>query len=89
MLARENSPFEASVWGWANEKRGDWTHNQEMGEKEMDNFNNAYGRQCAKGAKSTQDCQRGCMDAVTSGNIKTYMSGSTPSYRYYTPSYRY
>jgi hypothetical protein len=48
----------------------------------MDDFNNAYGRQCAKGSKSTQDCQQKCMNAVNSGNLKTYTSGTTSGYWY-------
>jgi hypothetical protein len=82
MMAREDSSFSASVFGWANEKRGDWFHNQESGERAMDDFNNAYGQQCAKGSKSTQDCQQKCMNAVNSGNLKTYTSGTTSGYWY-------
>jgi RHS repeat-associated protein len=82
MMAGEDGNAVASFLGWANEKRGDWTHNQERGEREMDDYNNAQGRQCAKSAKSTQDCQQSCMSAVTSGNLKTYQSGSTPGYWY-------
>jgi hypothetical protein len=82
MMAREDTSDAASAFGWANEKWGDWFHNQERGEREMDDFNNAYGRQCAKGSKSTQDCQQKCLGAVNSGSLKTYTSGTTPGYWY-------
>jgi hypothetical protein len=82
MMAREDTSLVASAFGWANEKRGDWFHNQERGEREMDDFNNAYGRQCAKGSKNTQDCQQKCLGAVNSGSLKTYTSGTTPGYWY-------
>ena len=82
MMAREDSSAAASVFGWVNEKRGDWTHNQERGEREMDNFNNAHGRQCAKDSKDTKDCQQKCLNAATSGGLKTYQSGTTPGYWY-------
>lgn len=80
MMTREDGSFAASILGWANEKRGDWTHNQECGERQMDDFNNAYGRQLGKSAQSTQNCQQRCMNAVTSGNLKTYTSHTTPGY---------
>ena len=80
MMAREDGLFAAKTFGWANEKKGDWMYNQERGEREMDDFNNAYGRQCGKDAKDTKDCQQKCMSAVNSGNLKTYNSGTTPGY---------
>ena len=80
MMSSEDGNAVSSLLGWANEKRGDWTHNQERGEREMDDYNNAKGRQCSKGAKSTKDCQQSCMGAVNSGDLKTYQSGSTPGY---------
>jgi RHS repeat-associated protein len=82
MMAQENSNAEAEFFGWANEKRGDWFHNQEIGEREMDDFNNAFGRQCAKASKSKTDCQQKCLKAANSGRLKTYMPGTTPGYWY-------
>jgi hypothetical protein len=35
MMAREDTSAAASAFGWANEKWGDWFHNQERGEREM------------------------------------------------------
>jgi RHS repeat-associated protein len=35
MMTKENGVVSADVSGWANEKRGDWTHNQECGERAM------------------------------------------------------
>jgi RHS repeat-associated protein len=80
MMSRENSTFESRLFGWANEKRGDWFHNQERGEREMDDFNNAYGRQCAQESKSTTDCQQSCLSAANSGKLKTYVPGTTSGY---------
>src|SRR5439155_14099107 len=40
MLAREDGSLTAILFGWANEERGDWFHNQERGERAMDDFNN-------------------------------------------------
>jgi len=82
MTAQENSNFEAEFLGWVNEKRGDWFHNQELGEREMDDFNNAFGRQCAKGSKTKTDCQQKCLNAANSGRLKTYTPGTTPGYWY-------
>ena len=83
MMAREDGDITARLLGWGNEKRGDWTHNQERGEREMDDFNNARGRQCGKDANTTKDCQNSCMNAVSRGDLKTYDSGTTPGYRGY------
>jgi hypothetical protein len=80
MLARENSQVEASVLGWANEKKGDWTHNQEEGERAMDDFNNQCGRDAAKNANSTQDCINSCLSKASSGQLRTYTPGTTPGY---------
>lgn len=82
MMARENGSTVASLLGWAHEKRGDLTRNQDRGEREMDDYNNAIGRQCSKDSKNTQDCQQKCMSAVTNGDLKTYQTGSTPGYWY-------
>lgn len=82
MMTRENGNLAASVFGWANEKRGDLTHNQECGKRQMDDFNNAYGRQIGRNAQSTQDCQQKCMNAETSGYLKTYTAHTTPGYWY-------
>jgi len=80
MTARENGDLAARIFGWANEKKGDWLESQERGEREMDDFNNLYGRQCAQGSKSTQDCQQKCMEAANGGKLKTYNSGTTRGY---------
>jgi hypothetical protein len=82
MMAREDGYAVANLLGWANEKRGDWTHNQERGEREMDDYNNAKGRQCSKNSNNTADCQQKCMSALTNGDLKTYQAGSTPGYWY-------
>ena len=82
MMAREDGNITAWFLGWANEKRGDWTHNQERGEREMDDFNNLYGRKCGKNAKDTKDCQDRCMNALKNGKLKTYQGGTTQGYWY-------
>ena len=79
MLTQENSEAEATFFGWANEKRGDWTHKQEEGERQMDDANNAAGRACGKTAKSKPDCVKGCLNAPLT---QSYQSGSTPPYQY-------
>ena len=77
MMTRENGELVASILGWANEKRGDWFHNQERGERQMDDYNNAMGRLCGRTATSTQDCADRCLKAPL---IKSYQRGSTPGY---------
>ncbi len=77
MVSRENSAAEASMLGWLNEKRGDYTHNQERGERAMDENNNAKGRACGKTATSTQDCANKCLAANLT---KLYEGGSTKGY---------
>jgi RHS repeat-associated protein len=78
--ARENTAAAAQCLAWANEKKGDWTHNQERGERSMDDHNNAVGIGFGGTAKSTQDCRNACMGTARSGVLKTYESGSTPGY---------
>ncbi|MBU1043189.1 MAG: RHS repeat-associated core domain-containing protein [Candidatus Omnitrophica bacterium] len=79
-MARENGQMTSQFLGWANEKKGDWTHNQERGERAMDDFNNEYGRDCAKSSQSKQDCQQKCLKATRSDSLKTYKSGTTRGY---------
>ena len=78
MVTQENTEAEATIYGWANEKRGNWSHNQERGEEQMDSANNAAGRSCGRTAKNTQDCIKGCLSAPL---VKSYQPGSTPGYR--------
>ncbi|MBS0180720.1 MAG: RHS repeat-associated core domain-containing protein [Nitrospira sp.] len=80
MLACENSEFEARILGWANEKRGDWFHNQEEGEREADEANNKCGRGFGQTANSTQDCEQSCGNAARNGTLQTYHQGTTPHY---------
>ncbi len=81
-MARENTAPLAQCGGWANEKKGDWTHNQQSGEREMDDHNNAAGVKFGETAKSYQACYASCMSAVSSGDLKTYQPGTTPGYWY-------
>lgn len=81
-MARENTVPVAQCLGWANEKKRDWTHNQQRGERNMDDHNNSLGFGFGKTAKSTQDCRNACMNAVRSGQTQTYRSGSTSGYWY-------
>lgn len=80
MLTRENSQFEARIFGWANEKRGDWLHNQEEGERESDERNNTCGQGFGQTANSTQDCEHSCGNAARNGTLQTYRQGTTPRY---------
>jgi len=79
LMAKENGQGPAIAFGWANEKYGDWAHNQEQGERAMDNSNNACGRNFAK---NKQDCKNSCLAAAQNGTLKTYQSGSSPGYWY-------
>ncbi len=81
-MARENGHVAAQCLGWANEKRGDLWRNQEEGERQMDDFNNAVGFGFGQSAHSYQSCQNLCMNAATSGGLKTYTPGTSPGYRY-------
>lgn len=80
MLTQENSEFEAQILGWANEKRGDWFHNQEEGEREADERNNACGRGFGGTASSTQDCEQSCGNATRNGTLQTYQQGAMSRY---------
>jgi RHS repeat-associated protein len=77
MMTRENSEGEAALLGWVNEVRGDWLHDQERGERQMDEHNNAAGRMCGRTAGSTQDCQDRCLKAPL---IQSYQGGSSSPY---------
>ena len=77
MMTRENSEAQAEFFGWMNEVRGDWTNDQELGEKQMDEYNNAVGRICGRTARNTQDCADRCQSAAL---IQSYERGSTPKY---------
>ena len=81
-MARENTAPAAQCLGWANEKRGDWTHNQQSGERQMDDFNNAAGVNFGRNAQSYPACRAACMGAATSGGLRTYQPGTTPGYWY-------
>ena len=81
-MARENTGAAAQCLGWANEKRGDWLHNQQRGERQMDDFNNSMGFYFGRTAQSYQACQAACIGAATSGGLRTYQPGTTPGYWY-------
>jgi len=81
MMTRENSEFEARVFGWMNEKLRNIASQQERGEEHMDNNNNAIGRECGRTAQSTGDCSSGCMNALVNGRlINSYRPGWTRPY---------
>ncbi len=77
MMTQENGSFLAQLLGDANEKRGDWMHNQESGEKCMDQNNNSKGRDFGRGGGN---CSQQCAAAAGNGGLTTYTSGSTPGY---------
>lgn len=79
MMTQENGNFLSQLLGDLNEKRGDWTHNQQSGEKCMDQANNKTGRDFGKGGGN---CAQQCMGAATGGGLTTYPSGTTPGYWY-------
>ncbi len=80
MMTMENGEPLTDLFGWANEKRGDWTHNQQEGERVMDDINNEYGRKCGKDDLDAPSCAQRCYDAATNGQLKTYTDGTTPGY---------
>jgi hypothetical protein len=63
--------------GWGNEKRGDWFDNQPKEERDMDEYNNDVGRQCAAGTKNNADCQNRCYNAAMNGSLRTLGPGGT------------
>jgi RHS repeat-associated protein len=77
---RENGEFATQCLADANEKRGDWVKDQEVGEHAMDDFNNAIGIDLGTRAESYQDCHRECLGAAQAGFLETYEPGSTPGY---------
>jgi uncharacterized protein RhaS with RHS repeats len=79
-MAREDGEPITQCLAYGNEKWGDWFHNQERGERSMDDFNNAMGIAFGKSARSFQGCKSMCMAATTRGLLKTYQSGSSPGY---------
>lgn len=81
-MTQENGILSAWLFGETNEMRGDWFHNQERGERCMDENNNAAGAGFGDNANSTADCQNSCMNAATNGILETYTSGTTPGYWY-------
>jgi RHS repeat-associated protein len=78
VMAQENGQISSEFLGWANEKKGDWLHNQPEGERLMDDFNNACGRGFAE---SGQDCRSSCLGAAQSGGLQK-QPDSTPGYWY-------
>ena len=82
MMTKENGVVAAESFGWANEKRRDWTHNQQCGERSMDDFNNQKGRDIGLLSSSSSACANQCMNAANRGELKTYTSGTTLGYWY-------
>ena len=81
MMTRENSEFEARLFGWMNEKQGDWFRSQQRGERDMDDNNNGVGRDCGCSAQSTGDCQSRWMKALVDGRlINSYRPGWSRPY---------
>ena len=81
-MTRENSETAAQCLGWANEKRGDWWRNQEKGERQMDDFNNSAGFRFGRTAQSYQACKNSCINAATTGGLRTYTPRTSPGYWY-------
>ncbi|MHB8882686.1 MAG: RHS repeat domain-containing protein [Thermodesulfovibrionales bacterium] len=82
MMTKEIGVLSAQLFGWANEKRGDWSHNQECGERAMDDFNNQKGRDIGLLTNSNSDCSTQCLNAANRGYLQTYTSGTTSGYWY-------
>ena len=78
---RENGETATQCLAWANEKKGDWTHGQEQGERAMDDFNNAIGIGLGASASSYADCYTKCLNDVKSNRTTNkYRPGSSPPY---------
>ena len=58
MTAKDQGSTLASLWGWANEMKGDYLANQPKDEKQMDYENNACGRSYRNEPDCTSECQR-------------------------------
>ncbi len=76
MMTKENGLFLTWLFGGLNEMYGDWAHNQEQGERCMDESNNATGA----GLGNNGNCQSSCMQATINGILQTYTSGTTSGY---------
>jgi RHS repeat-associated protein len=79
----------AEFLGDLNEDFGDIWHNQEKGERAMDEHNNACGRKLGnqskanEGDSSLKDCSNKCLNALTNGDlINQYTPKTTPGYWY-------
>ena len=76
MMTAENGSFTTWLLSEANEKRGDWMHNQPPGEKCMDRDNNATGNYHG-GRGGAGNCAASCMGSLNGGVLTTSpVSGS-------------
>jgi RHS repeat-associated protein len=79
---RENGALLTYCIAVMNENRGDWLRGQEVGERGMDDINNAIGIAHGRSAASSTDCRIRCSNSVNIGATVNYTSGSTPRYSY-------
>jgi len=75
MMTRENTRVMSALSGWANEKKGDWTHNQNPKERAMDDWSNSCGNKSGESASSDQDCKDDCMNKLKNGELFYYSPG--------------
>jgi hypothetical protein len=53
---------------------------QQLGEKDMDKYNNNIGRIIGSHAENEKDCDELCKKARDMGLYRTYRAGTTPTY---------
>ena len=70
-MAREYSSAFAHAAGELNEIRGDYKHDQPSYERNMDEWNNAVGREIGKDSKSSAESAQRVYDALKKGDLIT------------------
>lgn len=76
----------ASVFGWANEIKGDFLNNQPPAERRMDEFNNEVGRGLGSVASSTEEIAPLIYKALMNGQLIIKETDTTPSSPLAAPS---
>jgi len=66
----------ASLLGWVNEKKGDWFYDQDQSERDMDDSNNSYGRQCGRRGADKRSCEESCIQAVNNNKLQSHRTGT-------------
>jgi len=70
-MTREYGEYVANFAGWANEVKGDITYDQSVNARNMDEFNNAVGREIGKESTSSRDSANKVLEALNQGQLIT------------------